>query len=262
MAGDETRRVAEALREAIEAGEYAPGQRLPTGDELAEQYGVHRGTAMKAVRLLAAEGHAQIVHRQGAFVRERPRSRIIVRDRTVYRDEIGYYFDRNAKDWSAVETPTRGLAVPPDHIADILGTPRGHDVLARERKMGPPEPREPQQTLQLATSYIPLQLVAELPALGAQDTGAGGIYDRVEEWAEQPIEWEETVWSRTPTDEEQRDLKISSTIPVLVVTRVGTVQQGGVARAIEVNETRMSGERFALSYKVQRDTSAAWPREA
>lgn len=257
MTGDQTRRVADALRAAIEAGEYAPGSRLPTGEELAENYNVHRGTAMKSVRALAAEGYVEIRHRQGAFVRERPRARVTVRDRTVYRDEIGYYFDQNAKDWEAIGTPTRGLVVPPDHIADLLGVPRGQDVLTRDRHMGP---RDPKQILQLASSYIPMSLVADLPVLGAEKTGPGGIYDRIEEHFNAAIDWDETAWSRQPTDEEQLLLKISKMIPVLVVTRLGTIQAGGRTIPVEVNETRMSSERFALAYKVQRDRTAVWPR--
>lgn len=257
MTGDETRRVADALRAAIEAGEYTPGAALPTGERLAKQYGVHRGTAMKSVRVLATEGYVEIRHRKGAFVRERPRARVVVRDRTAYRDEIGYYFDQNAKDWAAIGTPTRGLAIPPDHIADLLGVPRGQDVLTRDRHMGP---RDSKQILQIAGSYIPVSLVADLPILGAEKTGPGGIYDRIEEHFKAAIDWDETAWTRLPTDEEQALLKISKSIPVLVVTRLSTVQAGGKTIPVEVNETRMSSERFALAYKVQRDRTATWPR--
>ncbi|MEU8920339.1 GntR family transcriptional regulator [Kitasatospora sp. NPDC048545] len=259
MTGDETRRVADALRQAIETGEYSPGDKLPTGEKLAEKYGVHRGTAMKSVRALAAEGYVELVPRQAPRVRERPRSRLVVRDRTVYRDELGYFFDQNAKNWAAVEAPTRGIAVPPDHIADLLGVPRGQDVLVRERKMGPADTK---QVLQLATSYLPMALVAELPALGAEKAGPGGIYDRLEEHFQAPLEWEETAWSRQPTEEEQAALKISKTIPVLVVTRVAQIMRDDALIGAEVNETRMSSERFALAYRVQRSDSAAWPRQA
>lgn len=259
MTGDASRRIADELRAEIEAGELAPGQALPKTTDLVKRFNVARDTVYKALRLLAAEGYLHVAHRQTATVRERPRSRVIVRDRHVYRDEIGYFFDQNAKDWGAVETPTRGLAIPPDHIADLLGVPHGQDVLVRDRRMGP---REPKQTLQLASSYIAVQLVGEIPAIGAADTGPGGIYDRIEEHFQAPIEWDETVWTRSPTDDEQEALKISKAIPVLVVTRVGTVRRGDTTVVAEVNETRMSGERFALAYQVQRDSSAAWPRQS
>lgn len=259
MTGDASRRIADALRTAIEAGEFAPGQALPATKDLMERFGVARDTVYKALRLLAAEGHVHVAHRQRATVRERPRSRIIVRDRTVYRDEIGYFFDHNAKDWAAIGTPTRGLTVPPDHVADLLSVPRGQDVLTRDRHMGP---RGSEQILQVATSYLPLALVAEIPALGAEKTGPGGIYDRLEEHFGSPLEWDETVWSRLPDETEQAVLKTAKTIPLLVVTRTARVMRAGELIAAEVNETRMPSERFALAYRVQRDSSAEFPRAA
>jgi GntR family transcriptional regulator len=105
-----------------------------------------------------------------------------------------------------------------------------------------------------------MSLGADLPILGAEKTGPGGIYDRIEEHFNAAIDWDETAWSRLPTDEEQTLLKISKMIPVLVVTRTGTIRAGGKTIPVEVNETRMSSERFALAYKVQRDSTAAWPR--
>lgn len=258
MTGDQTRRVADALRAAIESGEYGPGTALPTGEGIAEKYGVHRGTAMKAVRLLAADGLVEIRHRQGAFIRERPRDRIIVRDRRVYRDGIGYYFDRNAQDWAAIGTPTRGLAVPPAHIADLLGTPRDAEVLVRDRHMGV---RDTKQALQIATSYLPVTLLATIPAVGAENPGPGGIYDRIEEHFAAALEWHETISSRLPDENEQAVLRIAKTIPVLVVTRTAEIQAGGQRMAVEINETRMAAERFAVAYKVERDESAAWRKE-
>jgi GntR family transcriptional regulator len=258
MAGDDARRVADALRAEIENGTLPAGSKLPSGDKIAERFGIHRGTALKAVRQLATEGYVTVARRQAAVVRNRPRHLTVVRDRNVYRDALGYYFDRNAQDWRAVEPPTRGLAVPPNHVADLLKVPRGHDVLVRERLMGPPA--DPPQALQISTSYLPMSLVAEIPALGAEATGPGGIYDRLEEYFDSPLDWPETIGSRLPTEEEQATLGVAPTIPLLVVTRVTLARRDGEKFVAEVNETRMPADQFAVSYTVQRDASAAWPR--
>ena len=58
------RRMAEALRQAILNGTYAPGAQLPTETELAEQFDVSRGTVIKGVGLLVSEGI--VTRRQGA----------------------------------------------------------------------------------------------------------------------------------------------------------------------------------------------------
>lgn len=252
-------RIADAIRDAIESGEYPPGAALPSAKEIKERHDVRsQETALKALRLLETEGYVTIQHRVGATVRHRPNVRAVVRDRHAYRDEIGYFFDQNAKDWRAVGAPARGFRVPPDHVADLLGVPRGEDVVVRDRAMGPQDSKQP---LQIATSYIPMALAVEIPALRAENTGPGGIYDRLEEHFNAPIEWRETISSRLPDNEEQERLGIPPTVPVLVVTRESRVRRGDEEVIAEVNETRMAAERFAVSYAVERDTTAAWPRE-
>ncbi|MEW2292221.1 GntR family transcriptional regulator [Streptomyces sp. NPDC006743] len=48
--------IADALRERIRAGELKPGDRLPTQAELAEEFGVERGTVRQALRALQGDG--------------------------------------------------------------------------------------------------------------------------------------------------------------------------------------------------------------
>lgn len=257
MAQPAYRRVADSVRDAIEAGQYQPGDKVPSAIGLAKEYAISQETALKALRLLAREGWINLVPRGRATVRSRPRDRIVVRDRTVYRDKIGYYFDRNAQNWRAVDRPRRYLGIPPAHVADILGISREEDVIVRDRGMGT---EEGGQALQLATSYIPVAVAAEIPALRAENTGKGGIYYRVEDHFNAPIEWHETISARLPDEEEQGRLGIPAMTPVLVVTRESRVQRGNEVVVVEVNETRMAAEQFAVSYSVQRDASAPWPR--
>ena len=63
--------VANALRAAILTRKLAPGEKLPSGNELAQRYGVARMTVQQAIRLLRDEG--LIVSRQGSGV-YRPRA--------------------------------------------------------------------------------------------------------------------------------------------------------------------------------------------
>lgn len=252
-----TERVADQIRAAIESGEYPSGEPLVSSEALAEKYGVHRGTAQKAVRQLAAEGYLTLTRRHRPIVKERPRHLTVVRDRSVYCDEIGYFFDKNAQGWRAVQTPTRGVGTPPNHIADLLGVKRGTDVFLRERLMGSAESGEAQQ---IATSYIPMWLTVEIPAIAAADTGKGGIYYRFEDHFDAPLEWKETISARQASREEQKALRISATSPVLVVTREARIIRDDRVIVVEVNETRMAAAQFAVAYAVQRDVSAPWPR--
>lgn len=63
------RQVAAILRARIEAGEYAPGHRLPSIADLVGEYGIARTTAGKALRLLVTEGLAEISPGMGVYVR-------------------------------------------------------------------------------------------------------------------------------------------------------------------------------------------------
>ena len=57
-----SRRLAAQLRAAIESGELAPGDKLPSERKLVETHDVARNTAREAVRLLADEGLVTVEH--------------------------------------------------------------------------------------------------------------------------------------------------------------------------------------------------------
>jgi DNA-binding GntR family transcriptional regulator len=62
--------VANALRERLDAGEWLPGEQLPSTAQLGTEYDVSRTTAARAVRVLADEGRVTVVRNWGAFVAE------------------------------------------------------------------------------------------------------------------------------------------------------------------------------------------------
>ncbi|MFE0329379.1 GntR family transcriptional regulator [Streptomyces sp. NPDC003753] len=55
--------IADTLRTRIRAGELKPGERLPTQAELAEEFGVERGTVRQALRVLQDDGLLSSVSR-------------------------------------------------------------------------------------------------------------------------------------------------------------------------------------------------------
>lgn len=60
--------VFEEIKGAIESGEYAPKERIPSEPELAEQYGVSRITVRRAVEELCSEGYLVKQQGRGTFV--------------------------------------------------------------------------------------------------------------------------------------------------------------------------------------------------
>ena len=121
--------------------------------------------------------------------------------------------------------------------------------------MGDPETGRPAQ---LATSYIPAALAAELPVLAARDTGPGGIYDRMEEAGLGPIRWTEAITTRPPSPAEAASLTLAPGVSLLRIVRLAS---GPAGLLLEVNDTRMSGDEFEISYPLSRDASALAERQ-
>lgn len=70
--GSRVARVADGLRQAIEAGELSAGAKLPPEARLAEQYEVSRPTVRAALRELEANSLVRTQHGVGSFVIDRP----------------------------------------------------------------------------------------------------------------------------------------------------------------------------------------------
>lgn len=181
------------------------GATLPKITQLAEDYGIAKMTARKAVAELEREGIVEVVRRRGTIVRIRPVRQRLTRARQVFRDSRGYYFDPTAKPWIALEPPTVEWGRPARDVAAILGVSPDEDVLLRDRIMGHPDTRQP---MQLATSSLPAA-VARGTRLAEADTGPGGIYDLLEGMGHRPLVWEESVSSRMPTPIEAARLGVA-----------------------------------------------------
>jgi len=61
------RAVSTVLRQRVEAGEWLPGEQLPTVRQIAEQYGVSIATARKALAVLAEAGLVRTEPGWGVF---------------------------------------------------------------------------------------------------------------------------------------------------------------------------------------------------
>jgi GntR family transcriptional regulator len=58
------------LTQRIQDGTLAPGQQIPTEQELCTQFGLSRGTVRQALTELAADGHVYLVRGRGTYVSE------------------------------------------------------------------------------------------------------------------------------------------------------------------------------------------------
>lgn len=117
--------IAESLRARIAAGEFAPGEILPSGRDLAEQWSVSRATTVKALDVLRNDGVVTAKQGTGFVVTETPVARPAgSRKAGSARITGGMPFLRVGEpDW----------AEPPSRVATVLGMDPGTTTLRRIR---------------------------------------------------------------------------------------------------------------------------------
>ncbi len=244
--------VANDLRAAIHDGTYPPGSTLPRLEDLMAKHRVGTGTARKAIAILADEGLVEAIRRRGTVVRAAPVRNVIVRERKIFRDEHGYFFDLTAQTWVAIQKPTVRKDPPPADIADILGTVPGQKVVIRDRVMGDPDTKQPRH---VSLSYLPPWLVDELPVIAAVDTGPGGIYDRMEEHLQGQLVMDERIGVRPPSG---RERELWTMAPGTAMLRLLRIVSSPTGQVCEINETAMPGDRNEIGYALERaDPGAA-----
>ncbi|MFE9843447.1 GntR family transcriptional regulator [Streptomyces goshikiensis] len=237
-------RIAAALKDAIAAGEYGPGDRLPGESDLMSQYGVARMTARQAFGVLQTEGLAEARKGAGVFVRE---FRVGIRRRGIQRLAVEVWgsggsiwgVDGKGRD-PEVEFLGVAEAAAPDAVASSLGLPDGAMAVVRRRVFlldGKP--------VMLATSYLDAVLVGGTP-IAEPDTGPGGIYARLADLGHKPARFREEIRSRMPSADEADRLGLAAGTPVVLICRTAFTADG---RVVEVNEMVLDASAYVLEYE-------------
>ncbi len=240
--------LADRLRAKIEEGVYPPGAWLPSERELAEEHQVDRSTVRRALGILAARQLAILTAGTGAQVPAAGSTMRRAADDVTR--QVGTWRGFHVSATRAGHQPfTETTVSEVDADVDVgrgLGVPTGTPVLRRARRQGivggPP--------VQLSTSYLRLDLVERVPALREVNTGPGGMYSRLEELGHQ-IHFEESVTCRLPTEEEQEQLEIDMTQPVLVLWRRAYDQNN---RILDLTHRIVVGDRHELVYRYDSTT--------
>ncbi|MEV8431706.1 GntR family transcriptional regulator [Streptomyces chartreusis] len=207
--------IAEDLRTRIAGGEFGPGELLPSGRDLAEQWNVSRATVVKAYDVLRNDG--LVVARQGAgfIVAETPVARPAGGRRAgAARVSGGAPFRR-------LGVPDR--VVPPDHVRDVLGLSAGATALRRARLVllddGTPGT--------LVTAWFPPDIADAAPRLAMAGPIAEGTTHYVRrETGRSPLEGVDVKTVRLAAAEEARLLDVDQPVAVSVVLHTA-YDQGG-----------------------------------
>ncbi len=238
------RQVAADLREKITAGDYAPGEQLPSERELVDSYGVSRPTIREAVNLLRSEGLVTAEHGRGVFVRPPASIQRVARTRLSReareRNRGAFLADAAARGFTPSTSVKIRFEQADARTAAHLAVDEGTEVTVRDRVM-----RADGLVVQLAVSRLPRTLTRDT-AIEQVDTGPGGAYARLEEAGHRIGSFAEHVGARMPTPDEASLMQLAVGVPVITVTRVAFGEDG---TPLEMNDMVMAADRYELSYE-------------
>jgi GntR family transcriptional regulator len=153
------------LREKINSGAFAAGDRLPTESELIRQYGVSRITVRQALTALAEEGLIERRQGRGTFVAERKTKR------RTFEGHIHLTGSLDEIIAMGLETPVKVIEMnrveADQHEAELLGLQPGEPVYRIKRlRMREGKPYS------LVLNYVPAEIGARLTR---EDLSAGAL---------------------------------------------------------------------------------------
>ncbi|GGN66880.1 transcriptional regulator [Streptomyces albiflavescens] len=238
--------IADDLAAQIRLGTLSPGRAVPSETELMQRYGVASGTVRKAIAELRTMQLIETHHGRGSFVRSRPpvQRKSSDRFRRSHRKagKAAYLVEEErAGGKPSVTVLHVGPAAASENIARHLRVPEGTQVLVRRRRYF----RDGVPTEE-ATSYLPWDIVRDIPEMFAENPGGGGIYARLEEHGYELAEFVETVQARLATKPETAALALSPGSPVIHLVRQAFDTSG---RVVEVCDTVMAADQFVLDYR-------------
>ncbi|MFJ5120028.1 GntR family transcriptional regulator [Kitasatospora sp. NPDC088548] len=238
--------IADDLAAQIKSGGLAPGAAVPSEAGLMQRYGVASGTVRKAVAELRTAQLIETHHGRGSFVRSRPpvQRQSSDRFRRAHRNAGKAAYLAEAEATGGVPSVTVlfvGPAEAPLEIAERLSLPAGTQVLTRKRRYF----RDGVPTEE-AMSYLPWDVVKDIPEVFAENPGGGGIYARLEEHGHVLAEFTESVRARLATKPETAALALSPGSPVIHLVRNAITTDG---RVVEVCDTIMAADQFVLDYR-------------
>ncbi|MFE8962176.1 GntR family transcriptional regulator [Streptomyces iakyrus] len=230
MAQPEYLRIAADLRHRISAGEYGPGDQIPTIPELCRQYGVSEAPVRNALRLLAGEGLTESRARAGTRVRPRPAIHRMASDR--YRSTPGAPSTPYTRDqgigWSEYRLDKRFERVQADaELAALFEDEPGLQLLARHFVF-----YDNDQPTQMSTSYVRWSDVAGTPVADPiNEPWPGGTKAQLGSLGIRVTQVTESFTAAMPNELEAATLRIGTGVPVLRYTRRHIADTG---RVVEV----------------------------
>ncbi|MFI9237843.1 GntR family transcriptional regulator [Streptomyces sp. NPDC053079] len=247
-------RIADDLRQRIDEGALAVGDRIPSRSELKSAYEASDQTVDRAVRVLKAAGYAQGQFGRGVFVTDRAPLGTLLRSTGA----VDSPFAAKIRDYGGTPHPTapatRDTALTweasssetpaPASVAERLGITAGEPVLCTQY-----EYLANRHPVQLATSWEPLTITegtdVALPERGPY--ARRGVRGRLAAIGIRVVRARELVGSRPATTPEAEALGCTAGQCVTVVERT---HFDGDDRAVETSDIVVRADRWRLEYTI------------
>lgn len=244
------RQIVEAIRAEILAGTRAPGERLPSENELAGFYKTSRPTVRRALARLKADGLIVTEQGRGAFVRPKPHVRLLLTGGNYRKHRSLGLPGFNAQVLEQGQSPEQRLlnvtTVPAaPEIALRLDIDEGAGVVLRQRIFlidGHP--------VALCDSYYPADL-ARGTAIAEHRKIKGGVHALIED-VDGPIKRMisrsiDEIAARMPTPSESDALHLTPGTPVARILRTVYDSED---HPVEVQDTVATADRHEFRYEV------------
>jgi GntR family transcriptional regulator len=249
-------RIADDLRQQIRSGKLPPTTRLPTEDELMDQYKVSPGPIQRALAILRAEGLIETRHGVGSSVRQ-PRHK-------VQRSPERYQWEKDRVPLSETERFSTGAvekdtglefdhldfhaaysAEPADEtLAAIFGVQAGTKLLHRSYRTHAKSEDAP---ISLINSYLVYDLVARNPDLldPTKEPWPGGTQHQLSTVGIELDRITDHITARPPQSDEAEQLDIGPGVSVFVLRKISIDTRD---RVVEVSDVVLPGDRTEFVY--------------
>ncbi len=220
----------ESIREKILKGEYLPGSKIPSEQELMEEYNVSRMTVIRAINDLVQEGLLYRKQGKGTFV-SIPQVQQRLGKLTNFTQDM---LSRNLKPDSIILNLE--LMFPPFIIQEKLKIKENIRVWKLERlRLADNNP------MGLQVAYLPSDI---FPVIDETELGRGSLYEYLRKKYNIFFKKaEEIYWVRLPNNYEAEKLEIPKNTPVFYVQRLTFLENG---RPGEFVESVLRGDRYQL----------------
>ncbi|KIH98720.1 hypothetical protein LP52_11275 [Streptomonospora alba] len=237
-------RIADELRRRIITGELTSGERMPSRQALADEFGVGPRVAADAVQQLVAEGYAVSRTGSGTYVRPKPPLRRLTR--SWYRESRGgspFRADMAAQARSGGWESASETVPASEEVAARLAIEPGAEVMRTGYTF-----TADNEPVMLSTSYEPLAITRGTPVvLPEEGPYAGrGVVERMREIGQRILHANELVTARSTDVAEADRLRIGRGTAVIVIKRTYYTQD----HPVETADIIVPSDRYELAYTI------------